>query len=111
MKNFKKACIISGIINALCLVINLVSFIIFKKIPLALSVSGGDWDGRFGFGIKLSRIAAMTLGPSEGGGSHTSIAFEPFSLALTLVLIFAVSFIVLVIKDKKAQNKEHTDND
>lgn len=104
-KSMKLALIITIIINAICLVTNLICAYTINSIPLGLEISGGDCIEYIGFGIYLLKIFPMTSN-EQIVINDIRISFHFISLLITLVLVFIISFIIIVIINKIRENKK-----
>lgn len=104
-KSVKIALIITIVINVICLVTNLICAYTINSIPLGLEISGGDCIEYIGFGIYLLKIFSMTSS-EQIAMNDIRISFHFISLLIALVLVFIISFVIIVIINKIRNNKK-----
>lgn len=104
-KNIITSGIISIIINTICLIINLVCSLTINTIPLGISFAGGDCIEHIGFGIYMIETFVFGL-KEEFVGTSTSIEFNLISLLVPLILIFIITFVIMIIISKRNNNKK-----
>lgn len=94
-----KSILISLILNIVCLIVNLVTYLRFKKIFLALKFSGGEWGGTTGFGIMINKTYPMSTQDAVVTGK-TWLSVDPISFLIPFVIIFVIAFVILKLKQK-----------
>lgn len=103
----KKRLLISFIItfgiNALGLIINLITSLTIHKLFLGVSVPGGDCIEYFGFGIELLDMFAW--GPPDKVGVFHEVSFSIGSLIFSFIPIFIIVFIICTIISKLKKKK------
>lgn len=101
MKNIiLKSIIISLGINIMFLIINLVSYFSANRLFLAIKLSGGEWMGYSGFGIMMNKTYPMSTVDKAVMGK-TWLSIDPFSFLIPFIVIFALTFVILKIKQKR----------
>lgn len=87
-------------INLLCTVINLISYLLFRNIPLGMPFGGGEWEGRVGFGMMRNRTFPLTY---EGNGITGKIwlSVEPISFIVSFIVVFIITIIIIRAISKK----------
>lgn len=107
-KSVKPALIATIIINAICLITNLICAYTINTIPFGRSMHGGECIVHTGFGISLLETFPMTYNGETSNG-YTQVNFDLRSLLCSLVIIFITSLIIVIIinkiKSKKVYNK------
>ena len=92
------ACIVSVVINLILFGVNLVGANVFHSVPFAKSIPGGECIEYIGFGVYLLEIFPMT---ADGGVSVSyQIGFHFMSLLIPLIVIFLLTFGILLLIDK-----------
>lgn len=94
----KSVCISLGI-NIVCLIINLFTYFSVNRLFLAIELSGGEWRGYSGFGIMMNRTYPMSTTDKIVEGK-TWLSIDPVSFLIPFILIFALTFVILKIKQK-----------
>ena len=102
-KSLKQAILISVVINAVCLITNLICANTINKIPFGLSLAGGDCIEHIGFGINLLEIFAMSSN-GHGSNNHVEISFNLISLLGSLAIVFVIVLILALIVNKIRNN-------
>lgn len=100
MKTSVKALIVSLIINAIGVIVNLIFYLKHKSLLLAVPMNGGEWTGQAGFGMLLNHTYPMTIDGVTNGTEQIWLQFEPISLIVTLLLAFIPAYIILKICSK-----------
>ena len=95
----KKSIIISCTVSGVGFFINLISYLLFKDFPLGITRWGGDYSGKSGFGLLLNRVYPMTAMGEPAPKNTVWLSFEPVSLVISIVAVFAVSLICILIWD------------
>ena len=99
LKKVFKAFLISLILNAAGMAVNLLSYALTGRILLYINLGGCDAFRYVGFGIFwLHETPERTMNDPPG---HTGIEFEPVSLLVTLVLFFIIALLVIRHREKK----------
>ncbi len=95
----KRSLIVTLIANVACFLINRITFIFTDNIFLGLTSDGGECRQTVGFGWLVTRLYPMTVA-GEAPSKIIKISFEPFSLIITLIVIFIISFILMLLFGK-----------
>ena len=95
-----RALIISVVLTAAGLLVNLIGYFALGWMPLGLSSSGGEYREKAGFGLLQEEFFPMTASPEEPGYS-TTLSFSPLSLLFSFVLIFLLMLIVCILSERK----------
>lgn len=102
-----KSLIAAAAFEIIGVVINLISFAIFKEFLIAIPRSGGEWRGCQGFGMMLSRYYGIDSPDWPGGGGmSTRIEFDLFSLVLALVVGFSIFFLIFSLRYRAKKKKD-----
>ena len=89
-------------IDVLGLLVNLICALTIKSIPLAKTISGGEYIGHVGFGILFEEIFAFDV---DSGTTTTNISFSFVNFLLTFVVLFVIVFVISVIISKIKSKK------
>ena len=98
-KNIKKSLIISGTITVIWIIINFICANTIHKLPLSLTIHGGEYEEIKGLGVVLEKI--YTLGPIGSDGVKTNIRLDIISLIILFIVIFAIVLLINNIINKK----------
>lgn len=97
------ACTVSLIINILLFSINMVGANMFHKLPIGKAIPGGECIEYIGFGVYLLAVFPMT---ADGGASVSySVGFSFISFIIPLIVIFLLTFVILILIDKLRRKK------
>ena len=94
----KKSLVFSGIVSGAGFLVNLFSYIIFKNIPFGITLWGGEYSGKRGFGLLLNRLHPMTMMGEAAPRNNSWLSFDPISLLITFVFAFVLSLTFLLIR-------------
>ncbi len=103
-KNIISSVILSLIINLICLLINLIFVISFNTVPLGVTISGGEWIGRYGFGFLLEQI--YPLGVVGDVSSKIMISLNLESFLIPFIVVFATVLIFKIIINNRKNKAE-----
>ena len=104
-KHLIKSLSISGVLTLFFFIINLISAYLFHHLPLAITLSGGEYIGEQGFGVLLEKIYPMSIVGEESGVSE-HISFDFYSLIVSFIVLFIAVLIFCIIESKIKKNKK-----
>lgn len=93
-KNIIQSLITAVILEAIGVIINLITYHVSGEFFLAQVLYGGEWQGWRGFGMVLNKVWPMVISDAEPFKVSSWISFDFTSLYATLCLGFWLSFIV-----------------
>ena len=96
-KNIIRSLIAAVLLEAVGVIINLLSYCFSGEFLLAQKLYGGEWEGWRGFGMVLNKVWPMFISDTEPIKVSSWISFDFTSLYVTLVMGFWLSFIVCTI--------------
>ena len=102
-KKLLKAFVISLIINILLFSINMFSANIFHKLPISLSIPGGECVEYIGFGAYLLIIFPMVSYGDASVSYH--IGFNLISFIIPVIVMFLLIFVFEIIISKRRKLK------
>ncbi len=98
----KKALIIASVLTIAGMTVNLLCFLSGRIMPLALTMYGGEIHIDMGFGLRATAIYQMT----QNGGVSKSLVFDPISLIICLAVLYAVTYVCLLVIEKVGRKKK-----
>ena len=105
-KNIIKALIISGIINVVGCLTNLLCAIFGDFLLIKVTYTGGEYQGFLGFGILLEHIYRL----AEHADKAIHISFDILNFLVYFVFIFILVFAFIFVINKIKESKEKKSN-
>ncbi len=94
-KAIKKSCFVSLLLTIILLLINLVCVITWKEVPLAITIRGGEYISRIGFGIIQEKIYSLS---TTGSAPVATVSFHLVSFVITWVILELVSIWIIFMR-------------
>ena len=98
----KKALIFASVLTMAGMTVNLLCYLSGRIMPLALTMYGGEIHIDTGFGLRATTIYQLT----QSGGVSKSLAFDPISLIICLAVLYAVTYVCLLVMKMIGRKKK-----
>lgn len=93
-KNIIRSLLTAVILEAIGVIINLITYHFSGEFLLAQELYGGEWQGWRGFGMVLNKVWPLVIPDTKPFEVYSWISFDLTSLLVTLCVGFLLSFVV-----------------